>query len=106
LLKNLLTEVGATGALAALALAAVPGHPVAVVAAIVLAWVGFVLSGAYAFMRALYHGDIVERRTVPRSYSIAPRAEVSPMARRFMVSYLHVAKSQRATKHPATEATR
>lgn len=92
MLRNLLTEVGATGALSGIILVILPQHPVAAIAAVVVAWVGFQFTCAFAFMKALYHGDIVEYRTEPRSYAVAPHITVSPLARRFLVSYLRVAK--------------
>ncbi len=106
MLRNLLTELGATGVMTALALMAVPQHPAAAIAAVVVAWVGFQLSAGFAFMKALYHGHIVEHRTEPRSYSIAPHGHVGPLARRFMVSYLRIAKSRQSVPPAAIKRAR
>jgi hypothetical protein len=105
-LRNILAELCATGALTALALIVVPQHPAAAIAAVVVAWIGFQLSGAYAFMKALYHGDIVEYPTEPRSYSIAPHGHAGALARRFMRSYLRVANARPPETPPAVEDSR
>jgi hypothetical protein len=70
-----------------------PGHPLAVMAAVILAWVVGQLICAYAFMKALYNGDIVEYRTEPRSYGLASRSTANWRARSFMASYLRVVKA-------------
>ena len=102
MLRNLLSELGLVGGATATLLAAFPHHAVAVGITVVVSWVLVQLWCAYSFMAALYHGDIVEYRTNPRTYALASRAVVNWRARRFMMSYLRIAKP-RSTRHPVPD---
>lgn len=99
-------ELGTVGVVTALGLTLFPRHPVLVMVTIVVTWVVFQLICVYAFMAALYRGDIVEYRTKPRSYAIAPRASINWRARRFLMSYLQVAPSRASAMPGAVEAKR
>lgn len=106
MVRLFISELGVVGAASALGLTLFSVHPVVVMVTIIVTWVVFQLSCAYAFMAALYRGDIVEYRTKPRSYAIAPRGTVSWLARRFLMSYLRVAPSRSATLPGAVEVKR
>jgi hypothetical protein len=95
--RYFLSELALVGLATAAMLIVCPNHGVAAMAAVVVTWVLFQLGCAYSFMGALYRGDIVEYPTTPRTYAVAPRGTVNWCARRFMVSYLRVAKFRETT---------
>lgn len=89
--RHLLREFPVVAAATAFLLIEVPGHPIAVILAIDLVWIVLQLVGACAFMIALYRRDILEFRSNPRTYALAPRAKVLWLARHFMLLYLRTA---------------
>jgi hypothetical protein len=97
-MRHFLVDLVMVGVVTAAMLVMVPGHPLAAMGAIIAAWVIGQIICAYAFMKALYNGDIVEFRTEPRSYALAPRGKANWRARRFMSSYLRVAPAVRAVE--------
>jgi hypothetical protein len=84
-------SMGVIGAVTGILLLLLPTHAIAVALGVVVAWVVLQVACAFAFMEALYKGDIVEYRTTPRSYAVAQRIVVSWRARYFMQSYLRLA---------------
>ena len=85
-------ELLVVGTLAGLLTAVSPGHPLAAIAAIVLAWVALQGVSAWHFMSALYRGDVLESGSRPHRYAPAPRAKLNWYTRRFMLCYLNVWK--------------
>jgi len=92
--RHLLRELPVVAAATAFLLIEVPGHPITVILVIGLAWIVLQLIGAVAFMIALYRHDILEFRSTPRTYAIAPRAKVFWLARRFMLLYVRTAPTR------------
>jgi hypothetical protein len=90
--RYFLSELAVVGAAAGLLTAATPHHPTAVIAAVVVSWVGLQAVSAWHFMSALYRGDVIESGARPHLYAPAPRAKLNWYARRFMLCYLNVPK--------------
>jgi hypothetical protein len=90
--RNLVSELIVTALMTATLEILVPAHPIASAAAIVGSWLLFQIVCAWSFMRALYSGDILEYSGPPNRYAPAPRARLSPYARRFLSSYLVAAR--------------
>jgi hypothetical protein len=88
-------ELFIVGALAGCLTAVSPGHPIAVIATIVLCWVALQGVSAWHFMSALYRGDVLESGSRPYHYAPAPRAKLNWYVRRFMLCYLNVSKETR-----------
>lgn len=99
-MRHFLVDLVMVGVVTAAMLILVPGHPLAAMGAIIVAWVIGQIICAYAFMKALYNGDIVEIRTDPRSYAVPPRSKANWRARRFMASYLRIAPPAHTVEPP------
>lgn len=91
-MRHLAYNLGVVGAVTGLLLLLLPAHAIAVALGVVAVWVLLQIGCAFAFMKALYRGDIAEYRTEPRSYAVAQRGVVGWQARYFMQSYLRLAK--------------
>jgi hypothetical protein len=91
IVRILAYNLSVVGAVTGLLLLLLPSHAFAVALAVVAAWIVLQLVCAFAFMAALYKGDIVEYRSTPRSYAVARRSLVGWRARHFMQSYLRLA---------------
>jgi hypothetical protein len=89
--RYFLLEQVVVAAVTSLLLFAVPGHTIAAIAAVIVTWIILQGVSAFQFMRALYRGDVIEVKGVPRRYAVAQRATVNWYARRFMILYLKAA---------------